>query len=649
MTVCMRSGWHNETLRLAQGALLTGLALGCAKSQDAQKASGGSAADRMNDAKDSAANTSPPDANSESDANIVATRSDPDASVDASANPTQGCQVRKGDGETLIIDDFETAGDFIRVQADRGGEWVFYDDGSGGEQQVTRPNDGSGVLRVESSGFSIWGSGFGTLLSPDSSASSVCPYDASNYDGIAFRARGEGRVRVRLAMPENMPVADGGTCTKPDQQCYDWPGAWVQLSPQWASYSLPFCVLQPENWSGEALTLDASKLAGLHFQLSGEADMFIDDLAFLPATSAVSDQATTDLQTGSHTENDACDLPCPFDTAPTWPLAEDESWLPLSDELTLNTFEQESTRCGAITRRYISYAPKALGPASSAPIVVALHGSGANAESFQELMTHGHLDQLAARDGFIAVYANAAPGAYSQADLPNSGAWRQGPFDDGEVDDLDYLEQVIEDLVERGLIAGDNPVCLIGHSNGGGMILDAVRARPDRYAAIAALMAFDGATPKPPPSLDAQALRRVFFAYAPGDPGLPVNYVQEVLSKQPAAWARALGISEIEISAPRVTAIDDVSVEGEGYDGDAAAALATRDSRATQLDMSDPSGSARLRVLVLENGGHFLPSPTQDSEDWILQRWGFRNQDVDTSDVVWEFFREALTNAEAVE
>jgi len=57
----------------------------------------------------------------------------------------------------------------------------------------------------------------------------------------------------------------------------------------------------------------------------------------------------------------------------------------------------------------------------------------------------------------------------------NSGAWRQDFYDDGQVDDLEYLDLVLGDLLDRGIISGDNAVYLTGLSNGGGMVLEAAR------------------------------------------------------------------------------------------------------------------------------------------------------------------------------
>lgn len=543
-----------------------------------------------------------------------------------SAAPSDGCGLHVATGSAPLIDGFDTAG-LLPTHEGRAGRWFFYDDGTGGQQRVEF-DPAEPVLHVSSRGFSGWGSGLGVTLSPDSTPGRACAYDASAYGGFTFRARGTGRIRLRIAMPESTRVAEGGECTLPGDECYDWPGAWLALGADWKAHTLPFCALVPEGWSARAKPLDPSRISAIHFMLEGQTELWLDDLAF--------------AQPEANADAGACTGPCPLDAAPPESVAPTETWLPLSDTLSLHTFEQATPRCGAIERRYLSTVPASLGPRSDAPVVMALHGSGANAESFQSTMARGGLDVLAERDGFIVVYGNAAPGAYSEPDAPNSGSWRQAYFDDGQVDDIAYLKAVLEDLEQRGVISGGNPLFLMGLSNGGGMVLDAARRWSERITGIAPFMPFDGFAPSPFPDLRDSALRRVIVGYAPGDPGMAEGYAENVLAALPSAFASALGLPPSVIDAPIVEALPDQIVEGAEYLGSAPAALATRDSRATRHDYGAAEDARRVRALVFADAGHFWPHPAGDTEDWVLERWGFRNQDVDASEHVWEFFREAL-------
>ena len=170
------------------------------------------------------------------------------------------------------------------------------------------------------------------------------------------------------------------------------------------------------------------------------------------------------------------------------------------------------------------------------------------------------------------------------------------------------------------------------------MALEAARRVPRRLSGVAALMPYDGNPPEPVPDLTGTRLERVLIAYTHGDPAMPDRY-HETMALQPARWAAAMGLSAAAIAAPQRTVLPDRFVEGEGYRGASAVALATRDSHVTQLDLLGPDGTHRVRVLVMDHAGHFWPNPTQFTEEWVLTQYGFRNQDFDAADAVWEFLR----------
>jgi poly(3-hydroxybutyrate) depolymerase len=404
---------------------------------------------------------------------------------------------------------------------------------------------------------------------------------------------------------------------------------WVDLDDQWKTYEYPFCVFLAEGWGGSKQAVEPSKLFSFHFKSGAreQNELWLDDLAF--------------YQTAKGAPAPRCAPPCPLEAAPRSARVEPAfSTAPLSDELTVHTFEQATRSCGGLTRRYLSYVPRGMRARSSAPVLIMLHGSSGNAESARTFQTHNRFEALAARDRFVVVYGNAASGPDTSPDpgFPNTGSWRHGLTGDNQVDDVDYLERVLGDLVVRGVLKGDNPVYLAGLSNGGGMVLEAARRIPHRIRGIAALMPYDGLRPEPARDLSGTKLRRALFAYSIGDPGLPDGY-HRILAPLPGAWAATMGVPAAVIAAPSKTLLPDLTVEGQGYRGRNAVALSTRNSRVTELDMATADGGAQVRVLVMDHAGHFWPSPTPDTEDWILDTWGFRNQDFDAADMVWEYLR----------
>lgn len=539
-----------------------------------------------------------------------------------------GCQPTRATGKTPTIDDFETDPARTLFTEGRGGWWFQYEDGTGGKLVREEIRDDSRVLHVTASGFTGWGVGFGATLVPATTRTSACGYDASMHSGIRFRARGHGQLRLVLMSMDNLPEAAGGRCTREKRDCYDGPGVSIALSEQWQTYEQPFCALVREGWGGDPAGLNRAELTHIQFRIDAWQDfeMWMDDLAF----SGIGPKAS----------QPKCTRPCPLEAVPPGAKVDPAfTTAKLTDELTLHTFQQSTTRCGTLARRYLSFVPKRLGRASSAPVLMVLHGSSANAESMQDYMTRGRFDELASRDGFVVVYGNAAPGTYTNPSpkVPNTGVWRQGELDDGDVDDVAYLLDVLDDLKARGIISGKNAVYLTGLSNGGGMVLKAAKQAPERFRGIAPVMAYDSAKPLPVPDLRGKGLNRVCFIYSRNDPGLPKDYAN-ILGSYVQEWAAGLGVPRSQIDNPKRTELPDRAREGDGYGGESRAARSTLDSRATEYDIVDPGSQTRLRTIVLDHGGHFWPNPGGETAAWAIQRWGFRNQDFDASDLIWEFF-----------
>ena len=307
--------------------------------------------------------------------------------------------------------------------------------------------------------------------------------------------------------------------------------------------------------------------------------------------------------------------------------------------LSVHTFEQETSNCGPVERRYVSYIPVPLGARTNAPVILVLHGKGSSAESMMTFQTEGAFNTLADTDGFVVVYGNGLPTSDNFPGQLNSGEWRSEYTALGEtVDELAYLQQIVSDLVDRGVIAGGNAVYLVGQSNGGGMALSAGLRQPDAYTGVAAFMPFVRFLATAPQSLAGTRLRHVLFAYSLADPGLPTAYSAQVLSPLADGWARGLGFTEAEIADPTVMRLPEVVQEGQGLVDDAPAVQATRDSTVQQIDLKSANGG--MRRLVFDHAGHFWPTPRDNDPQQVLDQFGLRNQDIEGAAQTWNFFGE---------
>jgi polyhydroxybutyrate depolymerase len=259
----------------------------------------------------------------------------------------------------------------------------------------------------------------------------------------------------------------------------------------------------------------------------------------------------------------------------------------------------------------------------------------------RSFVTQGRFETLANRDGFIVVYGNAAPGAATVAERPNGGGFRKDSNGQSQVDDFAYLKQIIDDLVSRGAISGKNPVFLSGLSDGGGLAHLAALHDPTRYRGLAELMPYPGTTVPMPDARGGFALRRVLLGYSLTDPGMTAGYASK-LAPLGLAWAAALGLSQEEQNAPRTSALPDRVKEGADYRGAFPNVLRTRDSHGEQIDYGKDVAASQVRVVRFDHAGHLWPVRNPPDREQEKAEFGLRNQDIDMTDLVWEFFRSSL-------
>jgi endoglucanase len=117
----------------------------------------------------------------------------------------------KTDGAPSTIDDLEDGDVEILARDGREGTWFAFDDASGGTRTdpeiAPAERDGSrNALCLDGSNFTRWGGGFGFPLSGVGVAR--LPYDASNYTGVSFWARGSStQFRFMLVDKYSDPTA----------------------------------------------------------------------------------------------------------------------------------------------------------------------------------------------------------------------------------------------------------------------------------------------------------------------------------------------------------------------------------------------------------------------------------------------------------
>ncbi len=295
--------------------------------------------------------------------------------------------------------------------------------------------------------------------------------------------------------------------------------------------------------------------------------------------------------------------------------------------LTVHTFETDTPSCGTIVRRYLAYVPSSLPREARAPVLIVLHGGPDRAENMRSIQTQRRFETLAAREGFIVVYASAVATKDSDPLMQNEGRWRTHGYIRPEVDDEVYLLRIVEDLLTRRVIDGTNPVFLVGHAEGANMALQAAAYRPDFYSGVAAFMPYEMGPPFPSQDVRGARLSRVLFVVLDGG--------GTAIAK---SWALGLGVPPEAVEAPRDLELPNRVVEGKSHAHIGAVARGTRNSTVRRVDWWSAKNAQRaVRVFDIKHGGIFWPTPAPNDDERLIRDFGFRNQDIDGAEETWKF------------
>jgi poly(3-hydroxybutyrate) depolymerase len=539
-----------------------------------------------------------------------------------------------------LVDNFQDHNFIANANDGRSGRWYLFTDDTSGcvDMSIDADKQGSS-LRVAGSGFQQWGAGFGVSLAYDDQSGKTCTYDLTKYTGIRLRARGNTALRMIIPTRKSTIKSLGGDC--PDAEgCFDVHGQSLALTSEWQNFEIDFCSLRQDGWGVPLGDFDPATATGLNFLAftTGAFEVWIDDVEFIPQTNPQTDDAPFH-----------CGPICPIEQLPAG-ITYDPGSTPLlggAPGLSLFTFNQQTENCGPMVRRYLARIPETVAQPSSEPVVILLPGASSDAESMHDFMTNGRFAELADRDQFILVYGNAAPGPATVPERPNGGMFylKSDTTTTPELDDKKYLELIINDLIDRGIVTGNNPVFLAGHSNGGALALEAWLATPERYAGIAAIMPYVGNVTNPPEIPDEASVKGIFVAYTHDDPGLPEghhNLIESLIQN----WASALSIQPDDPTQIQTTPLEDRVVEGKENTDSGATVRRTRDSHCKQIDYGNPDQPIHLRVLELDHAGHFWPTPNPYEDESITAEYGLRNQDIDMSTEIWNFFTQLKTESE---
>ena len=271
-------------------------------------------------------------------------------------------------------------------------------------------------------------------------------------------------------------------------------------------------------------------------------------------------------------------------------------------------------------RRYLLHVPAHADPTAPRPVVLVLHGAADDAVDNREWLG---LDDLADREGFLAVYPDGTGPFAGRLHMWNSGDCCGSAQWNG-VDDVGFLLAVLDDVSERTAVDATR-VYATGLSNGAMMAYRLAAEASDRIAAIAPVagsrtaMLGDGVRPMPVMHVHSVDDGVVPFAGGttmifPGLYSIPHPSVENVL----AAWAQH---DRCPSSAEET---DPWSVDDP-------------DRQAVARTIWGPcADGAEIVLWRLRGVGHVWPGTASSFRNWFV---GPATSVIDVREEMWRFFR----------
>jgi hypothetical protein len=203
------------------------------------------------------------------------------------------CGKTSPPSDAALIDDFEDGNDRIFKAFERDGFWFAAGDKTEGSKvspsgtfapellaETEAKKDNRFAAHLAASGQADWGVIWGSALHWTKDGIK-CPANLSAFAGLRFRAKGPGRVRVSVAVPEVTPQEGGGTCA---DRCYDTHSRLFLLSELWDSYEVRWEKMAQAGWGAEA-RFTPERVVNLAFNVDVKAlpiDFWLDDVELIP-------------------------------------------------------------------------------------------------------------------------------------------------------------------------------------------------------------------------------------------------------------------------------------------------------------------------------------------------------------------------------
>jgi polyhydroxybutyrate depolymerase len=255
------------------------------------------------------------------------------------------------------------------------------------------------------------------------------------------------------------------------------------------------------------------------------------------------------------------------------------------------------------------------------PVVFVLHGGG-KADG-DELAQRTGFNNLANRDGFIAVYPNGVDAQWKDG----RGRTFRRAKDDIKLNDVGFISELI-DLFIHNYKGDQHRIYVTGLSNGGMMTFRIGCEISSKIAAIAPVIAnipkniVDRCLPDSPlPVLLMNGTEDPLVPWNGGSVKLFRRRMGEVISTRESV--------QFWVKHNQCKPIPEVKMLPDNDKSD--------DSRVEVSTYKNSTNNADVILYKIIGGGHSLPGSNIPDRPWLLGR---KNNDINGPEIIWQFFKQ---------